>query len=861
MPASAVPRARLLRRVTAADSLGHGVTLVSAPAGSGKTMFLAQCWTMVRSEGAASAWLAVSEGDNDPIVLWSGILHACERAVRGVAPLAEVRLAALAPPADTGVPDFVAAFFEAVDTLPCPLWLFLDDVHRINSDDSLAELAGLITNRPPSVRVVLGSRFDPQLSLARMTLAGEAWEVRASDLAFDRAEAAQLLRGHEVQLEENDLDLLMQRTEGWAAGLRMAALSLSEQDDVSKYLAGFAGDDRPLADYLVAEVLTVLPADVVDLLIATSVAETLTPELASELSGRRDAGRVLAELARDNALVYRVGPAPTSFRLHGLLRSFLRAEGSRRDTQAQLTHHVRAADWFEGHHRPVMALEHAAEGMDWPRVVDLVGQYGVRLLLAGDGPVLARAAGSLSDELVSRPATALLAALAALDSGALGAAMHYIDLVGRHPEQHRDRRLRLLHVTTLMFEARLCGDRSRRARELIAISEPPVPASPDLTALAALHRGVLRLWLTDYRHAATDLESALHVARRDGYDALALECLVYLTVHAEAVGDLAAVPRHAEEAAELAKARGWTRSARMAPVYVAAGVAAWQRLENDVATMYVAQAAAIAGGVEPEVSLSFQLLEALIACDHGDRHHEALRHVRVLWPLDDPQLLPGDVALFCLSELRIAVSMGDDVATAEILARAERFLGESGDVLVMRALVHGHHGRRTAALNSLAPMISGVARCHAVSSEVTGSLLAAHLAAEMDEPARAHAAVMQALTLAAPRQLLREFAAASDRVRSMLMRNEGRFGEYDGFVRQDLAARTSDVVAGYGETLTSREFDLLRDLPSRLSLEEIAAAHVLSVNTVKTHLKAVYRKLNVGNRRQAVDRARELGLV
>lgn len=861
MPASAVPRARLLRRVAAADSQGRGVTLVSAPAGSGKTMLLAQCWTMVRSDGAASAWLALGDDDNDPFVLWSGVLCACERAVRGVDPLAEVRLGALSPPAAGGVHGFVAALFEALDSLPRPLWIFLDDVHHISSADSLAGLAELIKSRPERVRVVLGSRFDPQFSLARMILTGEAWELRASDLAFDRAEAAQLLSGHEVPLEESDLDLLMERTEGWAVGLRMAALSLAGKDDVSKYLAGFAGDDRPLADYLVAEVLTVLPDDVVELLITTSVAETLTPDLAARLSGRHDAGGVLDQLARDNALVYRVGGTPASFRLHGLLRSFLSAEGNRRDTGAQRRYHVRASAWFEDHDHPVMALDHAADGTDWPRVAELVDRYGVRLLLAGEASILLRTVRQLRDELVSRPATALLAALAALDSGALESATYYNDLVGRRPEQHRDRGLRLLHVTALMSEARSAGDRSPRASELVSLSEQAAPVSPELKALAAVHRGVLRLWLTDYPRAEADLEAALHLARQDGYDAVAVECLSYLTACAEATGDFAAVQRRTTAAVELATARGWAHTARMAPAYVAAAHAAWQRLENDVAAMYLSQASVIDGGVEPEVGESLRLLEALLACDGAGSQHEALRHVRLSWSSDDLRLLPGSASTFCLSELRMAISLGDDAAAADVLARVERLLGESGDALVMRALLQGQHGRRTAALNSLARVTSGAAVCHSVNSHVAGSLLAAHLAVEMNEPARAHEAIVQALALAAPRQLLREFAAASAGVRSMLMHNEGRFAEYEEFVSQVLAARSMNLATVYGETLTSRELDLLRDLPSRLSLEEIAAAHVLSVNTVKTHLKSVYRKFHVGNRRQAVDRARELGLL
>ncbi|WP_146605231.1 LuxR C-terminal-related transcriptional regulator [Jiangella anatolica] len=866
MPASAVPRTRLLRGLADAEADGRVLALVSAPAGAGKTMLLTQWWQRQRSAGVPVAWLALDEHDDDPHVLWSGLLRACGRAVRGVDAAAEVRLAALTPPGDAGNRGFLTAFAEAVDALGGPLWMLIDDVHVIASPRGLACLAGLIRYRPAGLRLVLGSRFDPPLPVARMVLDGQAAEVRAADLAFDRDEAGQLLRHRRLELTEPDLDLLLERTEGWAAGLSLAALSLASQDDVTKYIAGFAGDERPLADYLVAEVLDALSADTVELLLATAVAETLTTDLASRLSGRADAGAVLARLARDNALVSRVGRAPTAYRVHGLLRSFLLAEGTRRDVVGQRRAHVEASRWFADHGLPGPALDHAAGGGDWPRTAELVDRYGLRLLLSGDAGRLTATMRQLPDDLVTEPVTALVAALAALHEGALAVARRHIDLVGRDPSRHRSGRLRLLHTTALMYEARLRGDRGPELVNLIALSDEQVPGEPDLLLLAAVNRGILRIWFGEFLAAEEDLNAALRMARRDGRDALALECLSYLAVSAAARGDADAVNRRTSEAIEFAACRGWSSTGRMPPVYLVAAGAAFERLEDADAARYLALLAAVDADMEPEVELSARLLRACLAAAETPNRHEAVRLLRRAWPYDDAALPPTSVVYFCLTELRLALAAGDRPAAGEALARAERLLGETGDVLVLRALAHAHDGRKAAARAALHPVLAGTTACQLVGAEITGWLLAAHFAAELDEPARAHDALLHALDLAEPRRLYREFVAASGRVRSLLIHGEGRFGRYEPFVRTVVGLFGDDAGEGgtatvSGEALTARELELLRDLPSLLSLEEIAGAHVLSVNTVKTHLKAIYRKFDVGSRRQAVDRARELGLL
>lgn len=864
LPAYAVPRHRLLHRIETADAEGRVVTVLSAPAGAGKTMLLAQCARQALTQGRSAAWLSLDTGDNDSDQLWAGLLAACRRALLTTDAEAATRLAGLEPQAGRGDPEWHAEFLDTLGSLSTPLWIMVDDIHVLHPGPALEGLAVLLRDRPAPVRVVLSGRFDPLLPIPRLLLTGEAAELRAADLAFDRAEGCQLLRRHGVHIPDTDLGHLLDRTEGWAAGLRLAALSLASHPDTTDYIARLAGDERPLADYLVAEVLAALSADTVDLLIAVSVVDIVDPDLAARLSGHADAGAMLDQLARDNALVYQVEHTPPSYRLHGLLRSYLVAEGTRRDVESQRRHHERAAHWFAERRLASQALPHAVDAGDWRLVADSARRDGVGLLLRGDGQSLITALRLLPADRCADPSTQLVAALAAIEERDLIAARRHLEDAGRHDAVRTDSHLRQLHAAALMAESRLRGDRTSRVAALGTASRTPC-GQPDVDLLAMVQRGALSLWLGEYADAVADLTDAEDRAWRAGYAAAALECRSYLAMATAALGDTEAADDHAARAIALAERRNWSSKPQLLPGYLVAADAAWRRLEHTAAARYVSLAVTLDGTAEPEAALAARLLDGALACDMNVRRLDALRLSRRQWPSDDPQLLPMHASAACVAELQTALSLGARHDAAEVLARAEHLLGDCGDVMVMRALLHVSYGRKPAASAALAPVRARTAQFHSAEAELAGWLLVAHLMAESAAPVQSHEALVRALDIAAPRRHLRGMLGASTHVMSMLIRDTGRFGEHDDFVNKVLAARPARAAAWqpamYGETLTARELDLLQDLPSLLSLEEIADAHVVSVNTVKSHLKAIYRKFDVNNRRQAVERARELGLL
>ena len=303
LPPDLVPRTGLMRQLDGVADVG----LVSAPAGHGKTVLLAE-WARASTE-VDTAWVRVDRDDDDPQRLWSAVLASMARtlAISASSPLHAGSDGGTWDMASAGQPDFLAKLIEALATLPRPLRLVLDDLHEVTDAVALRGLQNFVRDRPPNVILVLASRLDPPLHLHRLRLEGRLTELRSDRLQFDRLEAGTLLRGAGLRLTPAQVDRLYQQTDGWPAGLRLAAAALDLATDVDCFLADFSGDERSVADYLVGEVFSGLPADRMQLLQATSICEALPVGLAVVLSGREDAGWLLADLEHRTALVREIG--------------------------------------------------------------------------------------------------------------------------------------------------------------------------------------------------------------------------------------------------------------------------------------------------------------------------------------------------------------------------------------------------------------------------------------------------------------------------------------------------------------------------------------------------------------------------
>ena len=277
---------------------------------------------------------------------------------------------------------------ELADASRPPSSLVIDDLHELTSPDALAQLTRLLTNLPADVHAVLATRRDLPLRLHQLRLAGELAEIRAADLRFTERETRELLDASGIALSEAGAALLHQRTEGWAAGLRLAAISLADHPDPERFVAEFSGSDRTVAEYLIAEMLDRQPDDVQDLLLRTSLLDRVNGELADLLTGRPGSERILLELEDANAFVVSLDPERTWFRYHHLFADLLRLELRRTLPEEVPALHRRAAGWFTQHGQVVDAIRHTQAAGDWPGAARLLADHSFSLTLDGQAQTI-----------------------------------------------------------------------------------------------------------------------------------------------------------------------------------------------------------------------------------------------------------------------------------------------------------------------------------------------------------------------------------------------------------------------------------------------------------------------------------------
>ena len=533
-----VPRPGLFERLGASAR----VTVLSAPPGSGKTVLL-RSWIDEPGRAGRVAWVAVGRGEQDPQRFWLSVLGALRGTSAGSGLVREL----------TAAPDLdgwavVERLLKDLTPLADRLWLVIDDMHELRSAEALAQLELLVMRAPPELRFVLATRHDLRLGLHRLRLEGELSEIRTADLQFTQAEARELLTAAGVALPEPALAMLHERAEGWAAGLRLAALSLAGHEDPERFAAEFSGSERTVADYLLAEVLERQPDEVRRLLLRTSVLERVSGPLADALTGGSGGERMLAELEQANAFVVSLDAGRSWFRYHHLFADLLQL-ALRRTTPGEVTAlHGAAAGWFAEHGFPVEAIRHAQAAQDWGLAARLLADNWPGLHLGGQ-------AATVHVILAAFPAGATaadaeLATVAAADElaqGSLEEAERLLGLAARRFEGpasvpplqagRRGQAQLLLGVVRLLL-ARQHGNLpavAEEARRLQALTEAPdaVPAGlgEELRALALVNLGITEYWGGRLAEAEPHLEQGITLARKIGRPYLEFLGLAHRTSH------------------------------------------------------------------------------------------------------------------------------------------------------------------------------------------------------------------------------------------------------------------------------------------------------------------------------------------
>jgi len=874
--AALVTRPRLLEEITPAGGRhaaagggdatdGPEVTLLCGPAGSGKTTLLVD-WARHRRRDSVVAWVSLGPDDNDVFVLWSAILRALERT--GAFPPSSP-LYRLGAPRHHLDPQFTALFVAAFrDTGARPIHLVLDDLHELTEPATLATLDVLLRNAPPQLHLLFATRFTPPLGLPRLRLEGRVRDVDRGRLSFNEAEADAMLRLHGVELTGPELGVLLGRTEGWAAGLRLAAMSLAQTSEHTRLIADFAGDNRAVADYLLGEVLERQDPDVLDFLLTTSTCEQLSADLARQLSDREDAGAVLDGLERTNSFITCVGDG--WYRYHPMFRQYLRAELSRRHHHRGVELHRRAARWYAARGDTLGAVEHAAQADDDALLAGLLVDHGLRLVTSGESARLRRRLRR-SSAARRHPAIAAAAALAAMDAGDTGAAR---DLMATWPaggapglpEPHRrhdgdGRQGRVFDTARDLLALQRARAASDVEATTVLLARPARAAEPELEMLQQVYRGEARLWLGRLEPAAAGLNRAQALALSEHRPWVALTATAGLAATALHDGDLDAAVVAARDGLWLAESHGWDQSVAAMRARVVLAWVAYHRMDDQQAQTLAGVVGGAAGrGASALDQLGPRLLTAFARHSTAEHPRMVVQDVRDTWRLRRPgHVQPQLVAVASIVEQSLALAVGEAQWASEVADRVRPMLGDSAEVAVLRAVPLAYRTRLQAARNTLVPVLRGDLPVVSRLTEVEAWLWEARLALRLDDGRRASAALAEAVDRAAPARLLRPFHRGGDEVHELIVRTAGTHGHYEPFVAQ-VRALVAQPAPDAG-LLTTRELELLAELPSLLTADEIAASMYLSVNTVKTHIRGIYRKLGVNTRRDAVECARRRGLL
>jgi LuxR family maltose regulon positive regulatory protein len=853
------------------------VTIISAPAGSGKTSLL-RAWADRPGQPRQLAVLQVQRDQQDAQQFWLALLDAV-RQVTGAGSGAE--LPAATP--DFNAPAMVDRVLSELADARSGVTLVIDDLHELHSPEALAQLTRLLTNLPPQVHAILTTRHDVRLRLHQMRLAGELAEIRAADLRFSEPETSELLDASGIALSAAGAALLHQRTEGWAAGLRLAAISLTGHPDPERFVAEFSGSDRTVAEYLLAEMLDRQPPDVQDLLLRTSLVDRVNGELADLLTGRPGSERILLELEDANAFVESLDPERAWFRYHHLLADFLRLE-LRRALPAEVpVLHRRAAEWFIRQGQAVNAIRHTQAGGDWADAARLLADHSFSLTLDGQAQTmqaLLRAFPPGADH----PELALVRAMGDIAQGRLDEAAAHLAVAEAHVRTTPPDRRRRLEVAIASLQLALARRRGHLAGVIEHVefldspvtgqSDEDIALGSDLRAVALMNLGTAEAWTLGLPDAERHLREGAVLAREIGRPYLEVGCLAQLgfayIFHGAAMPEIdsfATTQRRCREAIALAERYGWGTEPVIAPALVTlAGTMVWLGEFDEGERWLRRTEQALQTDTGPDIRLLLHQTTGILHAGRG-RHHEALKEFGaaedLASQLEGSQALASQMTGWLLAT---QARVGQPGEARALLTALDDERASSGEIRNARAVICLAEGDPAGALGALHDVLDGTAPVLGYTTAMEAHLLAGLAHRELGDQRAAHQAAERALALAESAGVVLPFVmTCSAELLEALPRHETAHAA--------LLADILDVLHGASpaaedrsssppaEELSPGELRVLRYLPTNLSRPEIAGELSLSPNTVNAHIRSIYAKLRVGDRSSAVRRARQLQLL
>lgn len=869
------------------------VTLISAPAGFGKSTLLGAWLTDVsaREQGThAAAWLSLDSGDNDPASFWKYVIAALRTVVDGVG---EEALEALDAPGSPAPHSLLTGLLNDLAGLEQEMVLVLDDYHLIESQQVHEGVSFLIDNMPPNTHLVIASRSDPPLPLARLRARGELVEVRAAGLRFSADEASEYLtRSMNLELTPSEVETLGERTEGWIAALQLAALSMRGRDDLADFVAGFAGDDRYVVDYLAEEVLQNQPTELRAFLLQTSILTRMSAALVETVTGRADSGAMLEALDRANLFLVPLDDQRRWFRYHHLFAEVLQARLADEQPDQLLELHRRASAWHAHHGEWDDAVRHALAAPDAELAARLIEEAMPTMARDRREATLRTWMEALPAEAFrNRPVLSLGFAGALLSTGEtagvearLRDAERWVDEPAAEmhpspPEVVDEEEFRRLPGAVAIYRSGLAlaqGDatatvhHARRALSLLDTDDDyRRGAAAALEGLALWGRG-------DLDGAYEGYASSVASFRRSGHIADVLGCTVTLADIRLTQGRLQDALSSYEAALALAAAQPSHVRRGIPDMHVGIATILCERGELEAAATHIDRALVLGDSAGlPKYRYRSRLAMAQLRQAHGDlaAAAELVEEAEEFFVTDMAPMarpVPATRARLWVRQGRIA----DAVAWAQKSGLSPdddlSYVREYEHVTLARILITQH--RRSGDRHDLDDALALLARLRdaALEGGRTGSvievLVLQSLAcrAQGDVPL-AVTSLERALRIAEAEGYARVFLDEGSALAALL--EAVTADEVRAYATQLLqmtrgtesAPASVEHGAELPDPLSEREREVLRLLATELSGPEIARLLVVSVNTLRTHTKRIYTKLDVNNRRSAVLRAQELG--
>ena len=869
-----IPRAELVSALDRAT--GAKVTVISAPAGSGKTSLL-QVWAAGPGRDSRRAVVQVKRGQQDRQQFWLAVLAA----VRGAAGTSGDgdRLTATPEFNETAIADQVLSELAAGHDRTL---LIIDDLHELRSTAALAQLSRVLEGLPPHVHAILATRRDLPLGLHRLRLSGELAELRATDLKFTLDESRELLAASGITMSADGAAKLHQRTEGWAAGLRLAAISLASAPDPERFVAEFSGSNRTVAEYLLAEMLESQPANVQQLLLRTSLLDRVNGELANLLTGRPGSEAILLDLEEAGAFVVSLDPARTWFRYHRLFADLLRLELRRRLPGDLPGLHRLAATWLREHGEFADAIRHTQAAGDWAEAARLLADYSFSLTLDGQAQTISAlldafppgVAGDGPDLPLARATSEL--AQGRLDEGAAHLTVAEASVGRTAPD--RTHRLEVATAALRLLLARKRGHLASVVEQVEFLASPvggqsdeDIALDSDLRAVALMNLGAVEAWVLANTASERHLREGAELARKIGRPYLEVACLAELAF-ASKIEPPATTRRRCEEAIGLAERHGWGAEPVVAPAQVNLAGTLILAGEFDQAERWLERAAStLENDAGPGIRLLLHHGRGMLLAGR-QRHRQALAEFvaaqELQTQLEGPNALAGQLAGWRLSAQARAGQLAEARAALGALDAA---LSGSGEVANARAAISLAGGDPASALAAAGEVRTGKARALGNVTLAEANLLAALAFRALGDVRAANAATEEALSVAEPDGLVLPFAmtGSADLLEAMPRHQTAHASLLTdilevlhgaaGHARDDHAS--GDHARGQLARLSPSELRVLRFLPTNLSRPEIARELSVSVNTVNTHIRNIYAKLQAQDRSSAVRQAREIRLL